>query len=84
MKPFPAVLFGLSLSVSAQTVDTIYHNGSILTMAGSQLAYVEALAVKGGKISVTGIKGGLLKAVETVKEGKSLYTPIEMTNTGNS
>ncbi len=33
----------------AQQADSIYHNGSIVTMAGSTPAYVEALAVKDGK-----------------------------------
>ena len=36
--------------------DTIYHNGSILTMAGKEPVYVEALAVKDGKIVFTGAK----------------------------
>jgi predicted amidohydrolase YtcJ len=62
MKPFLATLFGLTLSVSAQTVDTIYHHGSILTMAGKEPAYVEALSVKDGRIFATGTKGEVLKA----------------------
>ena len=33
-----------------QMADTIYHGGSILTMAGKDPTYVEALAVKDGKI----------------------------------
>jgi len=40
----------------AQIADTIYHNGSILTMAGAQPTYVEALAVKDGKILFAGSK----------------------------
>lgn len=36
--------------------DTIYHNGSILTMAGKEPTYVEALAVKDGTIVFTGSK----------------------------
>ena len=36
--------------------DTIYHNGSILTMAGKVPTYVEALAVKDGTIVFTGSK----------------------------
>ena len=36
--------------------DTIYHNGSILTMAGKEPAYVEALAVKDGRILFAGAK----------------------------
>lgn len=61
-KHFLATLFGLTLSVAAQTVDTIYHNGSILTMAGKEPAYVEALSVKDGRIFATGTKGDVLKA----------------------
>ncbi|MFK7848892.1 MAG: amidohydrolase family protein [Rhodothermales bacterium] len=52
-----AALYGSLLAVpilSAQTADTIYHNGSILTMAGEEPAYVEALVVKAGKIAHAG------------------------------
>lgn len=45
----------------SQTVDTIYHNGSILTMAGKEAAYVEALAVKDGKIAFAGAEADALK-----------------------
>ena len=45
----------------AQTADTIYHNGSILTMAGTEPAYVEALAVKDGKIALAGSKDAALQ-----------------------
>ena len=45
----------------AQTADTIYHNGAILTMAGKEPAYVEALAVKDGKIALAGSKDAALK-----------------------
>ena len=38
----------------AQQADTIYYNGSILTMAGATPSYVEALAVTGGKIAFAG------------------------------
>ena len=47
--------------VFSQTADTIYHGGSILTMAGKEAAYVEALAVKDGKISLAGSKEEALK-----------------------
>jgi predicted amidohydrolase YtcJ len=57
-----AALCGLSLAASAQTADTIYHGGSILTMAGREPAYVEALAVKDGKILAAGAKDTVLKA----------------------
>lgn len=56
-----AALCGLSLTAFAQNADTIYHNGSILTMAGKTPAYVEALAVKDGKISLAGGKDEALK-----------------------
>lgn len=46
-----AAIFSLTLnSAFAQTADTIYYNGSILTMVGKEPAYVEALSVKDGKI----------------------------------
>lgn len=45
----------------SQTADTIYHNGSILTMAGKEAAYVEALAVKDGKIAFAGDKEAALQ-----------------------
>jgi len=44
-----------------QTADTIYHNGFILTMAGVEPTYVEALAVKDGKIAFAGSKNTALK-----------------------
>jgi predicted amidohydrolase YtcJ len=57
-----AALCGLNFSSAfAQTADTIYHNGAILTMAGKQPAYVEALAVKDGKIISVGAKDNVLK-----------------------
>jgi predicted amidohydrolase YtcJ len=45
---------------SAQSADTIYHNGSILTMAGKTPAYVEALAVKDGRIAFAGARDAAL------------------------
>jgi predicted amidohydrolase YtcJ/heat shock protein HslJ len=48
-------------SVFGQTADTIYHGGSILTMAGKDPIYVEALAVKDGKIVFAGAKDAALK-----------------------
>lgn len=58
-----AAFFGLTLSSAfAQTVDTIYTNGSILTMAGKSPAYVEALSVKDGRIFSAGAKDEVLKA----------------------
>ena len=59
---FLAALCAFSLSHAfAQTADTIYHNGAILTMAGQQPAYVEALAVKDGKIALAGSKDSALQ-----------------------
>jgi predicted amidohydrolase YtcJ len=53
---FVALLF-LNLSAAAEEkANTIYHNGSILTMAGKEPIYVEALAVKDGKIVFVGSK----------------------------
>ena len=57
-----AALCGLSITAFAQTADTIYHGGSILTMAGKAPAYVEALSVKDGKILAAGAKDAVLKA----------------------
>ena len=52
-----AVVCGSALAVPAlhaETADTIYRNGSILTMAGNEPTYVEALVVKDGKIAFAG------------------------------
>ncbi|MGL4563938.1 MAG: amidohydrolase, partial [Halioglobus sp.] len=57
-----AVLCAFTLNHAlAQTADTIYHNGAILTMAGESPAYVEALAVKDGKIALVGAKDAALQ-----------------------
>jgi predicted amidohydrolase YtcJ len=57
--------FGLALTfatqVFGQRADTIYYNGSILTMAGAQPNYVDALAVKDGKIAFAGSKNTALE-----------------------
>ena len=66
----PTILFFLAaLSISNLTLshastpmaETIYHNGPILTMAGKEPAYVEALAVKDGKIALAGSMDAALK-----------------------
>ena len=44
------------VSAFAQKADTIYYNGSILTMAGEKPSYVEALVVKDRKIVFVGPK----------------------------
>ena len=59
--PILSALFGIFLTataVSAQQADTIFYNGSILTMAGKAPTYDEALAVKDGKIIFAGAKDG--------------------------
>ncbi|MGI9239271.1 MAG: amidohydrolase family protein [Verrucomicrobiales bacterium] len=50
-----------TLPTSAQEADTIYHNGAIITMAGKEPTYVEALSVKDGKILATGAKDEILE-----------------------
>ena len=59
---FIALLLWNISAVAAPKADTIYHNGSILTMAGKKPAYVEALAVKDGKIVFAGSQGRRLEA----------------------
>lgn len=46
--------------VQAEVADTLYFDGSILTMVGNQPAYVEAVAVRDGKIIFAGSKSGAL------------------------
>jgi predicted amidohydrolase YtcJ/heat shock protein HslJ len=65
------------LASAQEMAQTIYYGGSILTMAGDKPAYVEALAVKDGKILFAGpkdqtlaLKGDTTKVVDL--EGKSL------------
>lgn len=48
-------------SASALAADAIYTGGDILTMAGKEPAYVEALAVEGGKIVFAGPKDEAMK-----------------------
>ena len=57
--PMLSAVFGIFLTataVSAQQADTIFHNGSILTMVGKEATYIDALAVKDGKIIFAGAK----------------------------
>ena len=54
-----ALTFGTT--VFGQTADTIYYGGSILTMAAKAPTYVEALAVKDGKIALAGSKDAAMK-----------------------
>ena len=46
----------LATNTLAQVADAIYHNGSIVTMAGDEPTYAEALVVKDGKILFVGTK----------------------------
>ena len=68
---------GSVLAQSGNLADTVYYNGSILTMAGNKPAYVDALAVKDGKIAFAGnkdealrMKGDATKVVDL--DGKAL------------
>lgn len=49
-------LFTLTSFAFGQQAETIYHNGSILTMVGDSPTYVEALGVASGKILFAGTK----------------------------
>lgn len=60
MKNTAILLAGLSLSALAQTADTIYHNGPILTIDDAN-PRAEAVAVKDGKILAVGKKDEVLK-----------------------
>ncbi|MGB1220826.1 MAG: amidohydrolase, partial [Alcanivoracaceae bacterium] len=48
------LLAGCDKAPSGPVADAIYHGGPILTMAGDEPAYVEALAVRDGRIQFTG------------------------------
>lgn len=54
-------------NLDAQQADAIYHNGSILTMVGSDPSYAQALAVRQGKIAFVGKleEGMRFKGTET-------------------
>jgi hypothetical protein len=51
-----ALLYWNTSAAALEMADTIYHNGSILTMAGKEPIYVEALAVEDETIVFTGSK----------------------------
>jgi predicted amidohydrolase YtcJ len=56
----PIILF-ISTSAGIHAApDTIYHGGAILTMAGAEPTYVEALVVEDGKIAFAGAKSEAL------------------------
>jgi predicted amidohydrolase YtcJ len=78
-----ATALGLITACSEHTTenitpaDTIYSGGSILTMAGDQPEYVEALAVRDGKIVATGTTADVAqwqghKTVAVDLQGKTL------------
>ena len=48
---------------SKRAADSVYFGGDILTMAGDSASYVEALAVKDGRILTTGTKADVMKLV---------------------
>lgn len=52
-----------SIPLPNQTADSLYFNGRILTMEGNQPTYVEAVAVKDGKI----LKAGTLKEIGSLR-----------------
>jgi len=54
-------VFCCQANIQAQPPKTIYHAGPILTMAGSEPNYVEALAVTDGKITFAGTLDEALK-----------------------
>jgi len=62
-------------AVTAQSADTLYVGGDILTMAGNEPAYVEALAVKDGKISFVGARDDAPSATRTVDLGGKTLLP---------
>ena len=64
-----------SPAVGAQSADTLYVGGDILTMAGNEPAYVEALAVKGGKIIFVGRRADAPSAAHTVDLGGKTLLP---------
>ena len=75
-----AVLAGCSREPE-NAADTVYSGGDILTMAGVQPAYVEALAVKDGKISFAGTKAEADKligkaSIEVDLQGSTLIPSI--------
>ncbi|MCR9292154.1 MAG: amidohydrolase family protein [bacterium] len=57
---FLAFVWACLVVPKATPADTIYHNGSILTMAGDQPNYAEALVVEDGKIVFVGDRDAAL------------------------
>jgi predicted amidohydrolase YtcJ len=64
MPPFHSIILATAACVwsgAAAAADSLYFGGDILTMAGKEPAYVEALAVDGGKIVFAGTKDEALR-----------------------
>jgi predicted amidohydrolase YtcJ len=64
MPPFRSIILATAACVwsgAAAAADSLYFGGDILTMAGKEPAYVEALAVDGGKIVFAGTKDEALR-----------------------
>ncbi len=57
----PCLTLTLLGAVPALAADTIYVGGDILTMAGKEPSYVEALVVTDGKIAFAGSEAGAMK-----------------------
>ena len=55
-------LAGCEKNSKVETAATVYFGGDILTMAGEQPQYVEALAVRDGRIIAAGSKADVVKA----------------------
>ena len=83
MRLYPALLtivvgsLATGIASAKEIAQSVYYGGSILTMAGDKPAYVEALAIKDGKIIFVGskdqalaMKGDTTKVVNL--EGKAL------------
>lgn len=72
-----AVIFSCRETPDGETgpdrADTVFHNGSILTMAGDEPTYVEALAIKDGRILFAGSKDEALK----LKDGSTTLVDLD-------
>lgn len=68
-----AAIYTLTVGCTAKTdVDQIFVNGDILTMTGPKASYVEALAIKDGKI----VFAGTQKQAMTLKGDKTKLTDL--------
>ena len=55
----------IATALPAEAAETLYSGGDILTMAGAQPTYAEALVERGGRIVYVGALAGALKAAGT-------------------